>query len=352
LIQIRDYKSNRFETYIPISLARRFCTATDIMIGRYGPPVFQILRGLPGAYNVALIKATPQPALDRSYAYHFLQNDRLFSVIEKLSQRSSGQTGVDIGELKRYPFPLPPTKAEQESIAGALSDADSLIESLEQLLVKKRNLKQGAMQELLTGNMRLPGFSGKWERGQLGDAIERLIGGGTPSRSVPAYWGNEIPWVTVKDFATFNPRYAQESVTHIGLKNSASRLIPAGTLIVSTRMALGKAVIYEVDVAINQDLKAAFLKPHMDVKFLYFWFEQNAQAIDELGGGSTVKGISGAALKRIPFLFPPFLEQSAIAEVLSDLDADLAALEEKLTKARNLKQGMMQELLTGRIRLV
>jgi len=79
LIQIRDYKSDRFETYVPMHLARRFCTEHDVMIGRYGPPVFQILRGLSGAYNVALIKAVPLPEISRTYAYYFLKQDKLFA---------------------------------------------------------------------------------------------------------------------------------------------------------------------------------------------------------------------------------------------------------------------------------
>ena len=107
-----------------------------------------------------------------------------------------------------------------------------------------------------------------WEVNCLGNVLNKIIGGGTPSRSNPNYWGNDIPWVTVKDFATFNPYQAQEAVTHEGLKHSASHLIPKGTLITSTRMALGKAVVYNVDVCINQDLKALFPKSCVDNKFL------------------------------------------------------------------------------------
>ncbi|TYC60938.1 restriction endonuclease subunit S [Zoogloea oleivorans] len=351
LIQIRDYKTDKYETYIPWSLARRFCNESDIMIGRYGPPVFQILRGIDGAYNVALIKAKPCPAINNSYAYYFLKQEKLFAFIEKLSRRSSGQTGVDLKELRQYPLPLPSIE-EQETIAEALSDADALIELLEQLLAKKRHLKQGTMQELLTGKKRLPGFSGEWEQTRLGDSIEKFIGGGTPSRANSQYWGDEIPWVTVKDFATFNPRYSQESITKTGLRNSASHLIPKGTLITSTRMALGKAVVYEVDVAINQDLKALFPRSGLDTQYLYFWFEYYGKFIDELGSGSTVKGISLPELKKIQLNLPPIKEQAAIVTILADMDAELAELEAKLEKSRSIKQGMMQKLLTGEIRLL
>lgn len=292
--------------------------------------------------------------LDKGVSSDFLFH-QLRSIQERLHAAAThGGTFVNLTTtgLKSFKVILPPTKAEQEAIAEALSDADGLIESLEQLLAKKRQLKQGAMQKLLTGKKRLPGFSGEWVVKRLGDVIEKFIGGGTPSRSNPQYWGDEIPWVTVKDFATFNPRYSQEAITKVGLQNSASHLIPRGTLITSTRMALGKAVVYEVNVAINQDLKALFPKPVLAMQYLYFWFQYYGQSIDELGSGSTVKGISLPDLKKMEFQLPTIEEQTAIAAILSDLDAELAFLESKLTKARRIKQGMMQELLTGRIRLV
>jgi type I restriction enzyme S subunit len=164
LLQIRDYKTNKFETFIPLNLAKKFCTSNDIMIGRYGPPIFQILRGLEGAYNVALMKAIPAKEIEREFIYYFLKQDSLFSFVEKLSQRSSGQTGVDLQQLRLYPIALP-TKAEQTAIANALSDADALINSHEKLIAKKHNIKQGAMQQLLKPKE-------GWEVKKLGDICE------------------------------------------------------------------------------------------------------------------------------------------------------------------------------------
>jgi type I restriction enzyme S subunit len=154
LLQIRDYKTNKYETFIPIELARKFCNKEDIMIGRYGPPVFQILRGLDGAYNVALMKAVPSKEIDKDYAYHFLKQDSLFNFVDKLSQRSSGQTGVDLQELRTYPIKLP-NMTEQIRIATILSDMSDEIIQLETKLEKYRNVKLGMMQNLLTGKIRL-----------------------------------------------------------------------------------------------------------------------------------------------------------------------------------------------------
>ena len=253
--------------------------------------------------------------------------------------------------FKALKIVLPPPP-EQRAIAAALSDVDALLGGLNRLIAKKRDLKQAAMQQLLTGQTRLSGFHSEWATECLGDQVTRFVGGGTPSRGNPTYWGGEIPWVTVKDFATFDPQRTQESITSLGLESSSSHLIPAGTVITSTRMALGKTVIYDVDVAINQDLKALFLKPCLFSEFLRFWFEYFGSSIDSLGSGSTVKGISIAELARFPFYRPALQEQVAITAVLADMDAELAALEARCDKTRTLKQGMMQELLTGRTRLI
>ncbi|SLM28983.1 Putative type I restriction-modification system specificity subunit (fragment) [Desulfamplus magnetovallimortis] len=125
LIQIRDYKTDKYKTYVPSTSTKKFCTADDIMIGRYGPPIFQILRGIEGAYNVALIKCIPQEHIMKKYLWYYLNQRKLFSFIENLSQRSSGQTGVDMEMLKNYPFPLPPL-LEQQKIADILSTVDCL----------------------------------------------------------------------------------------------------------------------------------------------------------------------------------------------------------------------------------
>ncbi len=289
-------------------------------------------------------------SFDSRWLCYVMNSPTGISQIENV-QYGTAQKQFNISDAVNFVYPFPPLP-EQQAIAEALSDADALIESLEQLLAKKRQIKQGAMQELLTGQKRLPGFAGEWEETTLGVIAERIVGGGTPSRNNPQYWNGSIPWMTVKDFANFSLSGTLEYITKDGLESSASNLVPSGTLITSTRMAIGKAVIFEVDVCINQDLKAIYLRKDIDPDFLYFWFQFNESRIAGLGSGSTVMGISLPGLKKVRFLKPGHAEQTAIATVLSDMDAELAALEDKLAKARDLKQGMMQELLTGRIRLV
>jgi type I restriction enzyme, S subunit len=154
LIQNRDYKADTYATYISEELVKKKCTQDDVMIGRYGPPIFQILRGIEGAYNVALIKAIPSEKIDKEFLYHFIKNDELFRLMEMLSQRSSGQTGVELPALREYPLALP-SLSEQRAIATVLSDMDTAIAALETRRAKTQAIKQGMMQELLTGRTRL-----------------------------------------------------------------------------------------------------------------------------------------------------------------------------------------------------
>ncbi len=149
LVQIRDYKSSEFITYVPRALAKKFCRSDDVMIGRYGPPVFQILRGLDGAYNVALIKAVPKEGLQKGYLFHFLKEKALLAMIEGLSRRSCGQAGVDMDRLKRYPLPLPPAEV-QESLSGLFDSMETAVDSIQERINKASELR-GRLIEQLTG---------------------------------------------------------------------------------------------------------------------------------------------------------------------------------------------------------
>ena len=144
LIQIRDYKTDKYMTYIPKSMAKRFCSADDIMIGRYGPPIFQILQGIEGSFNVALMKATPKMG-DKEFIRYFLKQDCLLRYLEGMSKRTAGQDGIQMDKLKAYPFPMPPLTLQTQftdfvkqvdkskaTVQKALDEAQLLFDSLMQ----------------------------------------------------------------------------------------------------------------------------------------------------------------------------------------------------------------------------
>lgn len=355
LIQIRDYKTDAYASYIPETLARKTCSTDDIMIGRYGPPIFQILRGIEGAYNVALIKAIPCERVSRDYLFNILRQEKLFQLIDSLSRRSSGQTGVEMPALKAYGLPLPPIE-EQRNISGVLSDIDALLATLDQMITKRRDLKQAAMQQLLTGKTRLPGFSGDWEVKRL-DELAEIRSGGTPSTGEPSFWDGDIPWCTPTDITALNGhKYLHETlrlITPLGLNASSAEIIPAQSVVMTSRATIGECAINVVPLSTNQGFKNFIPSAKTDVDFLYYLMRTQKQGLIALCGGSTFLEIGKTQLATYEVRLPSTkAEQTAIAAVLSDMDAELAALESRRDKTHNLKQAMMQELLTGKTRLV
>ena len=282
---------------------------------------------------------------------------RARSVRVQIVARGQGAVRANIGQadLAKIQLALPPT-AEQEAIAEALSDADALIESLEQLLAKKRQLKQGAMQELLTGKRRLPGFSGEWGIKRL-DEVADILSGGTPSTTQPHLWDGEVPWCTPTDITALNGskylRQTARTITAQGLKQSSAELIPANSVVMTSRATIGECAINAVPVATNQGFKNFVPFPGSNGEFLYYLLQVKKQDFISLCGGSTFLEIGKTQLATFEVCLPNArAEQTAIAAILADMDAELTALEAKLTKARHIKLGMMQNLLTGRIRLV
>ena len=185
-----------------------------------------------------------------------------------------------------------------------------------------------------------------WESTTLGHQIENMLGGGTPDRSNPDYWDGEIPWATVKDLTSPILAGTSEHITCEGLQNSSSKLIPSGTIIMATRMAVGKAVRFVCDVAINQDLKAVFPKKVLAIEFLHQWFRWNESNFASLGSGSTVAGIRQEVIKMFPILLPPLPEQEKIADILGGVDAAINATRRVIEQTRILKRSLMQQLLT------
>ncbi|CRX37575.1 restriction endonuclease subunit S [Estrella lausannensis] len=257
--------------------------------------------------------------------------------------------GISKNNLRSIEVTLPPI-CEQTSIANTLSDIDSLITSLDELIAKKRNIKLATMQQLLTGKQRLQGFIGEWKKKQLGE-IADCYSGGTPLTSNSHYYNGDIFWITSGDL---NQRYIKNvkgKITTLGLNNSAAKMVKKGTLLIALYGATaGVTAITRIDAAINQAILAIIPK-YDQVDFLFHYFELKKKWLINIYTQGGQPNLSGDIIKSIEILIPAIEEQKAIAKVLSDMDIEISTLEQQLNKARKLKQGMMQELLTGRIRL-
>ena len=281
--------------------------------------------------------------LNNVFLYYWLQSRK--AEFERIAMGNTIKT-IGLPYFKQLVCPLP-TKAEQEAIAGALSNVDALISGLDELIAKKRDLKQAAMQQLLTGKMRLPGFTDRWEVKRLGE-ISEIAMGRTPRRLNPAYWGTGYKWLSIADLKTKVVSESNEEIT--ALAAAEITIVPKGTLLMSFKLSIGRLCFAGCDLFTNEAI-CSFNRLKADPNFLYYALGRTDFS---LYGKQAVKGytLNKESLKIVEVRLPPLTEQTAIAAVLSDMDAELAALEERRDKTHALKQGMMQELMTGRTRLI
>jgi type I restriction enzyme S subunit len=269
---------------------------------------------------------------------------------------SSIQTGVphtNLGILRSYKLPEPPLH-EQRAIAAALSDADALIAALEVMIAKKRDLKQAAMQHLLTGKTRLPGFSGEWDVKRIGE-VSSIQRGASPRPIDSPIWFDElsrIGWVRISDVSKSDMFLSSATQRLSPLGVARSRQVEVGSLIMSIAATVGRPAITQIECCIHDGF-VVFSNLKVEKTFLYFVLRDIEPKWSKQGQTGSQMNLNTAMIGGTEIMVPPTLaEQIAIAEVLSDMDSDLAALEVQAAKARAIKQGMMQELLTGRVRLV
>lgn len=189
-----------------------------------------------------------------------------------------------------------------------------------------------------------------WQCVHLGQSLAKIIGGGTPSKTKSYYWNGTIPWATVKDITRQNPNDTIDHISVKGLDNSSSNLIAAHTIIIATRMVVGGCLRFNIDVAINQDLKALIPNSKLNAGYMFWLLTAAKPALSRLGFGSTVDGIRIEDIRFIFIPLPPVEEQERIAGVLSAWDRAIEQVGSLIKAKKQLKKGLMQQLLTGRMR--
>ncbi|VXC54648.1 Type I restriction-modification system, specificity subunit S [Pseudomonas sp. 8BK] len=263
---------------------------------------------------------------------------------------------ISPADIRTFMIPAPPTINEQRAIAIALSDMETLINGLDQLIAKKRDIQQAAMQQLLTGQRRLPGFSGEWGVKRLGEIGTFMKGSGvTRDQSSSGL----LPCVRYGEIYTAHHNLVRAFQSLISKEVAASAtLLKMGDLLFAgsgeTKAEIGKCVAFVNNFEAYAGGDIVILRPiSSDSTFL--GYALNTQEIcrqkASRGQGDAVVHISANALSTVEIKLPPKDEQTAIATILTEMDTELATLEARREKAHQLKQGMMQELLTGRIRL-
>lgn len=253
----------------------------------------------------------------------------------------------------------PSTIGEQRAIATTLSDVDGLLSGLDRLVSKKHDLKMSTMQQLFTGDTRLPGFDGEWSRKPLGRLIVQCFSGATPSRNRPDYFKGNIHWITSGELNYSVITDTAEKISSEAVKRTNLAIVPQGTFLMAitgleaegTRGACG---IVGVPSTTNQSCMAVFPTADLITKYLFYYYLFRGKSLAfQYCQGTKQQSYTAKLVKQLPIDLPPTIaEQSAIAEVLTDMDAEITALEQRREKTRALKQAMMQELLTGKTRLI
>jgi len=265
----------------------------------------------------------------------------------------SGQpliTGTQLKGLAVYA----PLLSEQRAIATALGDVDALITALDQLIAKRRDIKQAAMQELLTGKRRLPGFSGEWEVKRL-DQIADVDCDNLGSNTNPDYI---FTYISLDDVDHGSLRGFSDQVFKTAPSRARQKIRKGDILVSTVRPNLKSHLLfmYESSDWICSTgfsvVRSKYDKAAPGYIFFHLFGGRVAKQIEAMLVGSNYPAISSRDVRTLQIPIPPLDEQIAIATVLSDMDAEIVALEGKRDKTKTLKQGMMQELLTGRIRLV
>jgi type I restriction enzyme, S subunit len=310
---------------------------------------------LPLVMNTSVIRFKPLKGCDYRFLSAFL-NSPLFKSQIDLMITGGAQPNFGPFHLKRVNVPVPPIP-EQCAIGEALSDVDESLAALKALIEKRRVIKQSAMQQLLTGRTRLPGFTAEWETKRLYEIGRFLKGCGVNresalSGSLACIRYGEI-YTTHNDYIRKFHSWISSQVAATATRLEFGDLLFAGSG--ETREEIGKCVAFVTNIEAYAGGDIVILRPR-EMNSLFLGYVLNTPEIAEqkarLGQGDAVVHISAKALGQVRVRLPKLQEQTAIATVLLDMDAEILALEARRDKTLTIKKGMMQQLLTGRTRLV
>ena len=374
LIQTRDYKTSAFPTYIRSASTKKFCDVNDIMIGRYGPPIFQICRGLTGAYNVALLKANPKKCIDREYLYYFLKQDSVFQYVDKLSARTGGQTGVDLVSLNKYPIRLPDDVLDQRKLVSVLITLDAKIDCNNRI-----NAELEAMAKTLYDywfvQFDFPDASGKpyrssggkmvynatlkreipegWREGTLDD-LGRIVGGSTPSTEDPGnFTSHGTPWITPNDLSDnqgnkFISRGSQD-VSDLGIKSASLKKYPIGTVLLSSRAPIGYMAIARTELTTNQGFKSFIPHDGYSTAFIYYTVKGSLKTITQYASGSTFKEVSAGVLKTVKIVLPDLNVVEQFTDSVTSIFKRQDVLEQENQQLAQLRDWLLPLLMNGQV---
>ena len=347
----------------PDSIKKKYILKSgDILFARTGATTGKsfFIRDCPeGVFASYLIRITPTSKINSQFL-NFVFSSQVYWKQIRQAISGSAQGGVNATVLSKIRIPLPPL-IEQGKIADILGSIDEAIEKKQVIIEKTKKLKKGLMQELLTRGIGHTKFKKTeigeipvdWELVKLGDYCE-IFGGSTPSTKKPEYWNGDIAWAVPTDITKLKKNIienTEKNITEKGLANSAAKILPSGSILLTSRATIGECAINSRPMATNQGFANLVCRKDIYNWFLLYRLKFIRKELESLSSGSTFREISKRSIREMRVPLPPFIEQKKIADILSGIDKKVdheVSLKADLTE---IKDGLMDKLLTGKIRV-
>lgn len=277
-----------------------------------------------------------------------------------VQEQVRGRSNATINQITKKNFQsiqvTVPDKPEQEEIARTLSQFDTYIDDLAELIEKKKGIREGALEDLISGKTRIVGFSGERKDFSINDITREVITGGTPSTSRREYYGGNIPWLASAEIHQKRITKPTTYITELGLQNSSAKIAPEKSVLIALAgqgKTRGTAAYLTKPMALNQSLAALVTNEKCNSEFLYYLIESMYSSLRELSSGDGGRGgLNKKLIKGVLVTIPVDVdEQEAIANTLLAMDEEIRDLETERDKIIQIREGAMDDLLTGRIRL-
>lgn len=306
-----------------------------------------VLDDLNDAYinqHLALIR--PFTYLSAHFISHYLTTPQAQKRLNRLND-SGAKSGLNLSTLKSFKVYLP-EKAEQKKIADFLTSVDTKISQLTRKHRLLKDYKKGVIQQIFSQQIRFKDDDGKnfpeWEASRLG-LLGSFLGGGTPSTENSAYWDGNIPWVSSSDiqddklFKISVSRYINSNA----VKDSATKVVPRNSLLIVSRVGIGKFAVTRQDICTSQDFTN--FTPHTaDVVFMAYSLAHNKNKLLSIGQGTTIKGFTISDLSLLKLVVPSLKEQQKIAQFLQSLDKKIDAINKQIEQTKLFKKGLLQQM--------
>ena len=309
--------------------------------------------------SVAILRSNKK--VNNLFLTQFLSSTICKKELDRKSN-STAQAGLYLGELGKINI-IVPSINEQEKIASILLTVDEQIDNVDALIEKNKELKKGLMQTLLTKGIGHTKFKKteigeipeEWEIEYL-DNMAKRYSGHTPNKQKEEYWNGNIPWISLKDTKKLDKLYINETedyTTELGIQNSSTVKLPKGTVVISRDATVGKVGITKSkDMATSQHFINYVCSNSINNVFLYYYLFNKKPLFERIGVGSTIKTIGLSFFKELKITVPSIEEQEKIASILFKIDEKIEEYQNKKQKLEEIKKGLMQQLLTGKIRVL